>query len=235
MPHITWLDSNEPDFPSTSNAFSDPEGLLAAGGKLDVNWLRAAYKLGIFPWFNDGDPILWWSPTPRMVLYPDQLRINKTLKRHLRKTTATHISFDQAFELVISRCAERKFKEGTWITDEMEAAYIQAHKAGLAHSVEIWQEDNLVGGLYGIALGSVFFGESMFSEIQSASRFAIMALLKGPLGITMLDCQIASSHIEALGAINISRVEFETHLQKNTDKEHIIDWQKTINFSDFQL
>jgi len=230
MSQILWLDENEPRFPDTNQALSDPNGLLAAGGKLEVNWLCQAYSRGIFPWFNEGDPILWWTPDPRMVLYPDQLRLNTTLKKQIRRTPDTHITFNRAFSSVIYHCAVRNNGDDTWITDTMMQAYQDAHDQGLAHSVEIWQNDQLVGGLYGVAMGSVFFGESMFSKIQSASRFCLAALVKFQPNISLLDCQLESAHVAALGAKLINRQEFELHLKNNiTDPQvHLFNWDQHI-------
>jgi len=231
MTQILWLNENEPEFPATQLALSDPDGLLAAGGRLDVNWLTQAYSKGIFPWFNEGDPLLWWSPAPRMVLYPDQLRLNKTLKKHIRRTQDTQITFNQDFESVIFHCATRTNGEDTWITEDMIQAYVDAHDQGLAHSVELWQEGKLVGGMYGIAMGGVFFGESMFSKIQSASRFCLAALVRYQPNLTMVDCQLESAHVAALGAQLVNRHEFEQHLKENiTDpKVHLFNWDQHIN------
>ena len=161
------LSAERPTFPDTTLAMENPNGLLAAGGALSLDWLLAAYHRGIFPWFNDGDPIMWWTPDPRLVLFPQDVRLNRTLKRQMRQSAMTHITFDQAFERVIGFCADTR-AEGTWITDDLKAAYCHAHREGLAHSIEVWQDDTLIGGLYGIAIGDIFFGESMFSHQQSA-------------------------------------------------------------------
>ena len=226
-----------PDFPDTALAMTDPNGLLASGGALSVNWLLAAYHRGIFPWFNEEDPILWWSPDPRLVLYPDSVRLNRTFKRQLRNSSFTHISFDQCFERVIARCADRGDSDGTWITDDLIAAYCDAHHAGLAHSVEVWENDQLIGGMYGIAIGSIFFGESMFSERQSASRYALLALFATQPQLTLIDCQVPSDHLLAFGAQLVTRAAFETTLRQNTP-EQVTDilgqpfawnWQQTLS------
>lgn len=204
-----------PRFPDSMLAMKYPNGLLAEGGALTVDWLLAAYRRGIFPWFNDDDPIMWWTPDPRLVLFPQDVRLNRTLKRQLRQSAMTHITFDRAFAEVIEHCADTR-SEGTWITDDLKAAYCEANRQGLAHSIEVWQDDNLIGGMYGIAIGDIFFGESMFSLQQSASRFAILALLTTQSHLKLLDCQVASDHLLAFGATLISREKFETLLKTHT-------------------
>ena len=185
--------------------------MLAVGGDLSVERLLLAYSMGIFPWYSDDSPILWWSPDPRLVLIPEELRISRSLKQTIKKGTY-EVTFDNAFERVIRACAEAPRKEdaGTWITDEMVEAYCRLHEAGFAHSIESWSEGELAGGLYGVALGGVFFGESMFSLMSDASKVAF-ATLVGKLsewGYRIVDCQVTTGHLLSLGAKEISRAEF---------------------------
>ena len=188
-----WLNPlDREDFPDVSLALRDPDGLLAIGGDLSIERLLAAYRRGIFPWYSDDQPILWWSPDPRSIIRPKNLVISKSLNKTLKKKTFK-VSFDQAFVDVIVQCAQPRQKEsGTWITDEMTQAYIRLHNAGHAHSVECWQENKLVGGLYGIAIGKVFFGESMFSLVSDTSKVAFVYLIKQlqNWGYEMIDCQV---------------------------------------------
>ena len=187
------------------------EGLLAVGGDLSVERLLLAYRSGIFPWYADGEPILWWSPDPRLVLYPDELQISRSLQKVIKRKLF-HITFDQDFEAVITACAEvkRSYGDGTWITDEMKSAYIALHNAGYAHSVETWQNDNLVGGLYGVAIGRVFFGESMFSRVSNASKVAFVTLVEKlkELNFILIDCQVRTDHLMRFGAREIPRKIF---------------------------
>lgn len=209
-------------------ALEDPDGLLAAGGGLSVPWLVHAYRQGIFPWYEAGQPILWWSPDPRMVLYPDELRVSRSLAKFLRKG-AFQVTFDTCFPEVIKACAEsRADTAGTWITDEMQAAYGKLFDAGIAHSVEVWDADQLVGGLYGVAQGKVFFGESMFSKTSNASKVGFVHLVKqlAIWGFTLVDCQVSSQHLESLGAVEISRKEFCAYLERYVDsKTTCQQWQ----------
>ena len=172
-----WLKQDDLSFPDPENALTEPNGLLAVGGDLSLERLLSAYKLGIFPWYEDGQPILWWSPDPRMVLFPDELHISKSLEKIINRKVFK-VSFNQNFPAVILACANQRSKnrDGTWITDEIQQAYIHLHQAGWAHSVEVWDDNNLVGGLYGIALGKIFFGESMFNEQNNASKVAFVYL-----------------------------------------------------------
>ncbi|PSR05529.1 MAG: leucyl/phenylalanyl-tRNA--protein transferase, partial [Bacteroidetes bacterium SW_11_45_7] len=188
-------------FPPPEKA--DPDGLLAFGGDLDPDRLLIAYRMGIFPWFNPGDPILWWSPDPRMVLYPSHLHVSKDMRRILRKGQFS-ISYDNDFRAVITACKDtpRKDQSGTWITDEMQKAYEELHKRGYAHSVEVWQEGELVGGLYGVSLGGCFFGESMFSKVSNASKTGLITFVRDLVknGFQMIDCQVYTDHLASLGA-----------------------------------
>lgn len=187
------------------------EGLLAVGGDLSVERLLLAYRSGIFPWYSEGEPILWWSPDPRLVLYPDELKISRSLRKVIKRNLF-HITFDRSFDSVIHGCAaaKRSYGEGTWITDEMKAAYIALHDAGYARSVEAWQADELVGGLYGVAIGKVFFGESMFSRVSNASKVAFVSLVKTlrENHFTLIDCQVRTDHLMRFGAREVSRKVF---------------------------
>ena len=198
---------SSPDaFPDPELALDQPNGLLAAGGDLGPHRLVCAYRRGIFPWFSEGQPILWWSPDPRAVLWPDALRISRTLRRMLRRETFT-ITADTAFDRVVLECAApRAGQEGTWITRGMAAAYGRLHRAGQAHSIECWAGTELAGGLYGIAIGRVFFGESMFSRIANASKIALAHLCT--LGFGLIDCQLPNPHLARLGAVEMDRRRF---------------------------
>ncbi|WP_155309190.1 leucyl/phenylalanyl-tRNA--protein transferase [Desulfosarcina ovata] len=187
------------------------EGLLAVGGDLSVQRLLLAYRSGIFPWYSEGEPILWWCPDPRLVLYPDELRISRSLRKVIKRKSF-HITFDQDFEAVITGCAETKraYGEGTWITDEMRDAYCELHRQGYAHSVEAWQDDRLAGGLYGVALGRIFFGESMFSRVSNASKVAFVTLVENlkKHKFSLIDCQVKTEHLMRFGAREIPRKMF---------------------------
>ncbi len=200
-------------FPHPSLAEED--GLLAVGGDLSIERLLLAYKFGIFPWFNEGDPILWWSPNPRCVLFPEKVHISKSMKRLINKNIY-NVRFNTDFEKVIEYCAEIR-KEGTWITDEMRKAYINLFERGYAISVEIWEEDSLVGGLYGVTLGKCFFAESMFSIKTNTSKLALIKLCEmlSKENYAVIDCQLASNHLFSMGAENISREKFLDILENN--------------------
>jgi leucyl/phenylalanyl-tRNA--protein transferase len=210
-----WLNIHDPtDFPDASLALTEPDGLLAIGGDLTVKRLLTAYSKGIFPWYNEDQPILWWSPDPRAVLFPEHLKISRSLRKTLHKHIF-RVSFDMAFDRVIQACAAPRPKQsGTWISDEMQQAYQQLHQQGYAHSVECWQDAELVGGLYGVAIGKIFFGESMFSRVTDASKIAFVYLVKHlqAKGFSLIDCQVSSAHLESLGAIDIPRTEFTRYL-----------------------
>ncbi|BBO66193.1 leucyl/phenylalanyl-tRNA--protein transferase [Desulfosarcina alkanivorans] len=197
------------------------EGLLAVGGDLSPERLILAYRNGIFPWYSPGDPILWWSPDPRLVLYPDELYVSKSLRRVIRRKRF-HITFDEAFDSVIRECAEvkRSYGEGTWITEEMKDAYCELHRQGYAHSVEAWQGDSLVGGLYGIAIGHAFFGESMFSRVSNASKVAFVSLVENlrKLNFKLIDCQVKTDHLIRFGAREIPRKLFLEQVEKAVDR-----------------
>ena len=202
-------------FPSPE--LSEEDGLLAVGGDLSQDRLLLAYSLGIFPWYSDNSPILWWSPDPRLVLIPRELKVSRSLRQTIRKGVFT-VSMDNAFGEVIRNCAEvrRKGQRGTWITEEMISAYIHLHHAGFAHSLESWHCGELVGGLYGIALGKAFFGESMFAKKSSASKVALVTLVEhlSSLDFSFIDCQVATEHLRSLGAREIPRRTFLQMLKK---------------------
>ncbi len=201
--------SKEIWFPSVQEA--SPEGILAIGGDLSPERLVLAYRSGIFPWYSEGDPIIWYSPDPRMVLFPEKLKISKSMRQVMKKSEFS-ITFNQDFENVIANCQHiiRKDQAGTWITEDMKAAYIKLHEMGVAKSVEVWRNNELVGGLYGIDLGTVFCGESMFSIESNTSKLAFIFLVQKLLraGYKLLDCQVYNEHLASLGAQEISRKEF---------------------------
>ncbi|MBI3547031.1 MAG: leucyl/phenylalanyl-tRNA--protein transferase [Gammaproteobacteria bacterium] len=210
-------DSNDLRFPPVELA--SPEGLLAVGGDLRAERLLEAYRHGIFPWFNPGQPILWWSPDPRAVLFPAKLHISRSLHKTLRQQKF-NVTLDQAFRDVMISCAQprRQYPDGgTWITAEMVEAYCVLHERGLAHSIETWHEGKLVGGLYGVALGGIFFGESMFSTVTDASKVALVHLVRHlqHWGFSLIDCQLPSAHLFSLGAEQIRRREFLKQLEKS--------------------
>ena len=210
---LTWLERDDP-FPPVEKALRNPSGLLCAGADLSVKRLLAAYGNGIFPWYSDDQPILWWSPDPRMVLFCDELKVSRSLAKNLRnKGFETRI--DSAFAMVIKACAEpRKGDPGTWISAAMQAAYVALHRAGHAHSFETWRDGRLVGGLYGVAIGRAFFGESMFSRETDASKVALVALveeLRGR-GCPMIDCQQRTPLLASMGGREIPRRQFLRHL-----------------------
>ena len=195
---------------------ASPEGLLAVGGDLNPDRLLSAYRQGVFPWFSDGQPILWWSPNPRAILYPADLHISRSLRKSLR-TQGFAVTADRAFDDVIQRCAEsRNAREGTWITSGMQEAYCTLHRMGYAHSVETWRNGQLVGGLYGLAIGKAFFGESMFSQITDASKTALVALSVSltASGYHFIDCQVVSEHLNSLGAKAVPRYRFSSELKQ---------------------
>jgi leucyl/phenylalanyl-tRNA--protein transferase len=217
--HLPWLEPGAaPTFPPPESALLDPPGLLAAGGDLSIQRLVAAYRQGIFPWYEDGQPILWWCPEPRAVLFPERLRISRSLRKRIR-SRCYEVSFDRAFEEVIAGCAApRGDSRGTWITEEMASAYQALHRAGFAHSVEVWSGGQLVGGLYGVAIGRVYFGESMFSRATDASKVGFATLVRHlrAWGYTLIDCQIPNPHLASLGAETVPRSHFLRHLERDT-------------------
>jgi leucyl/phenylalanyl-tRNA--protein transferase len=222
---IPWLSHTLP-FPPVEQALAEPNGLLAAGGDLSLPRLLEAYRQGIFPWFNPGEPILWWSPHPRMVLFPEEFKISRSLKKKLSRADY-EVRVDTAFTRVMRACAEpRQGAGGTWIGEPMIAAYGQLHEAGYAHSFEIWMDgangEELAGGLYGVALGRAFFGESMFARKTDASKIALAHLVAylrhHDFGI--IDCQMKTAHLASLGAREIPREEFSRYLAALTPQAH---------------
>jgi leucyl/phenylalanyl-tRNA--protein transferase len=201
-------------FPDPSLALDDPNGLLAVGGDLRPERILMAYQKGIFPWFNPEDPILWWSPSPRTVFFPDKVHLSHSLRKFIRKAEY-QVTFDQDFPAVIKACSEpRAYAAGTWIGGGIIAAYTELHRQGYAHSVEVWRGDELIGGLYGMALGKVFFGESMFSRADNASKVGFVTLVERlkKLGFVLIDAQVANPHLFSLGAVEIPRAEFQALL-----------------------
>jgi len=214
---IFHLDGTAPDtpFPNPELATRDPDGLLSVGGDLSRTRLLQAYSQGIFPWYSDGQPILWWSPDPRTVLYPGDIHVSHSLKKRLRKG-GLELRLDTAFNAVTEACAEpRDTQDGTWLLPEMRAAYAELHRSGDAHSIELWRNRELVGGMYGIAMGGAFFGESMFSRVTDASKI-VMVYLAEQLqehGFRFLDCQVFNPHLASMGAVEIPRSRFLTELE----------------------
>ena len=217
---ITWLtpDGDREWFPPLDQALDEPEGLLAAGGDLSPERLLAAYRRGIFPWYSAGQPVLWWSPNPREVLFPGEFKCSRSLSKTLRNR-GFEVTFDREFAEVVRACAARRENSpGTWITSEMHAAYCGLHQRGQAHSVEVRFEDRLVGGLYGVLLGRVFFGESMFSRERDASKVALAHLAQRALvaGLQLIDCQLPTPHLRSLGSRPLSRAEFSARVAEAT-------------------
>ncbi len=232
MTQLSWLDETNLTFPPLDLALTEPNGLLAAGGDLSTERLLSAYQQGIFPWYDEDQPILWWSPSPRAVLFPEELKISKSLKKTLKRGSFL-VTCDTVFDQVIQHCAStpRHGQDGTWINDEMIEAYNQLHSLGHAHSIETWYDNQLVGGLYGIAIGRVFFGESMFSLKTDASKVAfahLIAQLKA-WHFPIIDCQVSNPHLSSLGAREISRDHFSQLLKDNTKQDTSIDWRKEWN------
>ncbi|MBM7061792.1 leucyl/phenylalanyl-tRNA--protein transferase [Pseudomonas sp. UL073] len=223
---LTWLKRNSLDFPPVSKALREPNGLLAAGGDLSPERLVQAYRHGCFPWYQDGQPLLWWSPDPRTVLFPDELHVSRSLRKVLRQGLF-EVTFDQDFAAVIHACAgPRSYTDGTWITEPMQAAYAALHSKGIAHSVEVWRAGELVGGLYGLAIGRLFFGESMFSRTDNASKVGFVTLVKQlrDWGFVMIDCQMPTQHLHSLGARAIPRDDFVTYLARHLDQPSTATW-----------
>jgi leucyl/phenylalanyl-tRNA--protein transferase len=216
---ITWLSPQDAAewFPPLDQALDEPSGLLAAGGDLSPTRLLAAYQRGIFPWYSPGQPVLWWAPDPRAVLFPNEFRITRSLAKTLRNRGFER-AVDRDFAGVIQACAAPRTRSiGTWITPEMSKAYVELHRRGFAHSVETWLDGRLVGGLYGVRLGKVFFGESMFALERDASKVALAHLVELSLaeGIAVIDCQMASRHLESLGSRTIPRLRFQALLREH--------------------
>jgi leucyl/phenylalanyl-tRNA--protein transferase len=228
---IPWLRPEHPPeaFPPVEEALQEPNGLLCVGGDLSVERLLEAYRRGIFPWFSAGQPILWWSPDPRTVLYPGEFKVSRSLGKTLRNR-GFRTTVDQAFEQVMERCADPALRpEGTWISPQMHAAYRRLHELDYAHSFETWEGDQLVGGLYGVALGRVFFGESMFSVARDSSKVALHALVQASLAqnVRLIDCQVDSEHLRSLGARSVPRREFMRELAAATrESQPGTSWRK---------
>nr|WP_314899318.1 leucyl/phenylalanyl-tRNA--protein transferase [uncultured Deefgea sp.] len=224
---IPWLDHRH-EFPLLESALKEPNGLLAAGGDLSPQRVLAAYRQGIFPWFMPGEPILWWSPSPRMVLHVDEFQVPKSLAKVVRHRPY-EVTFDTAFAQVMQGCAvPRGTEAGTWISDEMLAAYIALHEAGFAHSFECWMDGELVGGLYGMALGKMFYGESMFARRSDASKIAFVHAVQWlkAQGFSMIDCQMYTDHLARFGAREIDRYEFVAKLKVLLgEPEQLGPWQ----------
>ncbi len=218
MNQLPWLSPTHIAFPDPNEALDYPAGLLAAGGALTPDWLTTAYSQGIFPWYNHGETILWWSPATREIIYTDQIHISKSLQKTLIKNLYS-ISIDRAFEQVIRACAEPRGDDNeqnsTWISEDMVHAYCTLHQQGFAHSIEVWDQQELVGGLYGVALGRMFFGESMFSRKRDCSKIALFHLAQRlkEWQYVAIDCQIYSDHLASMGAVEVSRDTFETLLK----------------------
>jgi len=214
---IPWL-PRQLRFPPVETALVEPNGLLAAGGDLAPERLLAAYRLGIFPWYSPGEPLLWWSPDPRMVLFPAELKISRSFAKTL-KNGRYEVRLDTSFARVMGECAEpRGGQSGTWISAEMRSAYTRLHQLGYAHSVETWIDEELVGGLYGVAIGRAFYGESMFSRVSDASKIALAHLCRylDRRGFAVIDCQMKTPHLASLGAREIPRREFVAELARCT-------------------
>jgi len=227
--HLPWLDLNNIDFPDAETAWEEPNGILAVGGDLSEKRLIEAYCHGIFPWYNEDEPILWWSPDPRCVIKPDQAKISRSLKKTLNKNKFV-VTFDQCFEQIIDACAAPRIElaedeTGTWISNDMKQAYLSLHRSGYAHSVETWLDDKLVGGIYGLAIGKVFFGESMFSTATDASKVAFITLCQTLKNkeFELIDGQVYSPHLETLGFNLIPRNVFIKQLDDLTSQR-----EKTI-------
>jgi leucyl/phenylalanyl-tRNA--protein transferase len=226
------LDGTDPDtpFPPASMAETDPDGLLAIGGDLSETRLLNAYRAGIFPWYSDAQPLLWWSPDPRTLLFPDRLHVSRSLRKTLRREIF-HVTFDTAFEQVVRHCAliPRAEQDGTWITSEMRQAYCALHRQGHAHSVEVWHGDELAGGLYGVAIGAAFFGESMFSRRRDASKIALVKLVDklAAAGFLFIDCQVVTDHLLSLGAETVDRTTFLRINSQAVETAVRIDWKQT--------
>lgn len=224
---LTWLQRTSLDFPPLERALREPNGLLAAGGDLSAERLISAYRHGCFPWFSEGQPLLWWSPDPRTVLFPEEFHLSRSLAKLIRQQRY-QVTFDQNFSAVIDGCAgPRTYADGTWITASMRAAYLELHRQGLAHSVEVWECNELVGGLYGLAMGQLFFGESMFSRADNASKVGFATLVKAlrHWGFVLIDCQMPTQHLQNFGARPISRETFASYLRRHLDRPSSARWQ----------
>ncbi len=225
-----WIEASDPpdSFPNPEFALDDNDGLLAIGGDLSIPRLLAAYRKGIFPWYDsEWQPILWWSPNPRAVLFTEELHVSRSLRKTLRKNIFT-VSIDRNFADVVERCATTRSDTGTWINPSLAVAYRKLHEIGYAHAVETWANGELVGGLYGVNLGRVFYGESMFSVQTDASKVALVYLVAicRELGVELIDCQLASPHLASLGSRQISRQTFQDYLRRYTDFPQRSGWAR---------
>ena len=219
---VVWLSPKDPLFPDPCNAESEPDGLLAIGGNLEPSTLLNAYQAGIFPWYQHGDPLLWWSPAVRCVLEPSRIHVSRSLRKLMRRDDY-RVTTNRAFEDVMRSCsAERNPQQtGTWITAEMIEAYTNLHRCGLAHSIEVWGDDQLVGGLYGVAMGGIFCGESMFSRVASSSKIALVCLSQrlAEAKYDLIDCQLPTSHLLSMGAASIERKDFIERLKYQVNRD----------------
>ncbi len=228
---IFWL-TEELDFPDPDLA--GEEGILAVGGDLSISRLLLAYKIGLYPWFNPEDPIIWWCPDPRFVIFPDEIKVSKSMRPYFNQKKFK-VTFDQDFEGVIDGCQQtpRKGQTGsTWLTDDMKSSFMELHKMGICHSVEVWKDDELVGGLYGNSMGKCFYGESMFSKVSNASKFGVITLAKKlkEKKFRLIDCQQPTDHLVSLGARGIPRKEFLSILKENEEEETKIgNWNDWLN------
>jgi leucyl/phenylalanyl-tRNA--protein transferase len=229
---LSWLE-HPSEFPPTDHALQEPNGLLAASGAVDAEWLQQSYPKGIFPWYNPGEPVLWWSPNPRAVLFTDQFKLHRSLRKVMTRVDfdpEREIRMDSNFEAVMRACAApRDGQPGTWITEDIIQAYLELHRRGLAHSIEHWHQNQLVGGLYCVSIGHMVFGESMFSTQTDASKVAFgyfVAWLKSQ-NVRIIDCQQATRHLMSFGACSISRLEFETIMHEELLKPGL-DWRTQV-------
>ncbi len=228
---LPLLDAEAPRFPHPDRALTDPDGLLAVGGRLDVPTLLAAYRRGIFPWYETGQPILWWSPSRRAVLLPGSAHVSRSMRKLLARGEF-RLTTNRAFDTVIEACAApRPDAAGTWITPQMQAAYSALHRAGYAHSLEVWRDGQLVGGLYGVQVGAVFCGESMYSRASNASKVAFLGLSAGlnRCGFDLIDCQVPNPHLISLGVTSMPRDLFLEKLARGADKK--LDWPESEQFA----
>lgn len=219
---VYFLDPDQPGFPDPVR--SDSNGLLAIGGRLDPLWLIEAYAAGIFPWFSDDDPLMWWSPDPRAVLYPGETKVSKSMRKYLTRNIF-EIRIDTVFDQVILNCREvkRRSDDKTWISHDIIKAYSELHRLGLAHSFETWQDGKLAGGLYGVSLGTLFFGESMFSLVDNASKFAFISMsnILEKHNFTLIDCQLPNEHLMSMGCIEMKKKDFLKILRKDDPEKTI--------------
>ena len=228
MVELNWLQHNSTDFPALQAALVEPNGLLAVGGDLSHARLLEAYRRGIFPWYEEDQPIMWWSPDPRSVLFLDELHVSRSLRKIIRQNDFT-VRIDHDFPQVISNCAgPRRNGDGTWITSDVFHSFVELHEMGVSHSVEVWRQDQLVGGLYGIAMGKIFFGESMFSRQPNMSKIALYYLVQKLIedGFALIDCQVHNDHLATMGAREIPRSVFVEQLENTIDSPLTSNWSR---------